>query len=69
MPLAKLIHGWKTDEGKFALSLQPRDAAGPRNLYDTPTAALQESSRRGLPIAWENAADIDGPVNGPDVRA
>lgn len=57
----KQIHGW-VDGGKVALSLSPKVANGPRNLYDDVTAALREASSRKLPIVWEDPAAIDALV-------
>lgn len=51
------IHGWK-DGGKFYTSLKPRCENAPRNEHATSREALNEASRRHLPMIWENPEDI-----------
>lgn len=54
----KAIHGWK-DGGKFYTSLSARLENGPKNEHATAREALQEASRRHLPMVWENPGDIE----------
>jgi hypothetical protein len=55
------IHGWKADvDGgvKFYTSLKPREANAPKNEHKTSREALQEASRRHLPMIWEKPEEI-----------
>jgi len=38
----------------------PREANGAMNAYASPTEALADAHIRGMTIAWDNLADIDG---------
>ena len=53
----KGIHGWKAD-GKFYTSLKPRSEKAARNEHKTSREALQEASRRHLPMIWEKPEEI-----------
>jgi hypothetical protein len=54
----KALHGWKQD-GKFYLSLSPRETKLACNQYATSREALSEASKRHLPIIWEDPKVID----------
>lgn len=54
----KAVYGWK-DGLVFYTSLEPRLEKAPRNAHASAREALQEASRRHLPIIWENPADIE----------
>ena len=60
MAKISVIHGWKGDDGKFYLSTKPWLDQRPANAYSDVTAALQEASRRHLPIKWEDPQAVDG---------
>jgi len=51
------IHGWK-DGDKFYTSIKPREANAPKNEHATVIEALSESSRRHLPLRWDDPAVV-----------
>lgn len=57
----KGIHGWKemTKDGeRFFTSLKPRTENAPKNTHKSAREALQEASRRHLPMIWEDPSVI-----------
>lgn len=58
MGKATAIHGWLVGDNVY-LSLRKREDKAATNIYDSPSQALGEASKRGLPIIWENVADAD----------
>jgi len=55
----KTYYGWKGDDGKYYISVKPREANWPKIACNKPIEALAIASGRGLPIKWENPAEID----------
>lgn len=58
MPRSKVAYGWK-DGDSFYLSSLPKSANAARNAYASPSDALRDAHARGLPIEWDNKAEID----------
>ena len=58
--MTKVAYAWKDEAGKFRLSLLAKTAnwggkvARPAATFDDVKPLLQEASRRGLQVEWEN---------------
>jgi hypothetical protein len=52
-------YGWKGVDGKFYISIKPRDENWPKMGFNKPIEALAVASGRGLPIKWEDPSVID----------
>ena len=54
----KTYYGWKGEDGKFYISIKPREANWPKLALNKPIEALAVASGRGLPIKWEDPSVI-----------
>ena len=55
----KTYHGWKGKDGKFYISIKPREEKWPKMGFSKAIHCLAVATGRGLPIKWEDPSEID----------